>query len=358
MQRSAWLEILIAALGATLAFATGAAAQSPDNIAVLRPDWVRYSNFNWPISDFYPNDAFRMRIAGQVVLRCVIDVHGGFDPCEVVTETPADHGFGPAALALSAHLAVAPGHVAPVVDGHVDIPLAFKDCCAPKDPPETFLKLPQPTFNDAPTAAQVAEAFPKQAIGKRAVIHAVLRCEVRADGSLWGCLQQVREPFSLSADAVRALSKGFSVALSDDMRASDKTLVVDLPVTIHDPNQPIPPPRVASPEWRRSIDPDQLAAIYPAKAADAGLKSGRGVVECDVDHTGQLINCQPVSETPAGLGFGDAALQVARAMAMDPWTSDGEPVEGARIRLPIDLAAPPSDAAAAASPQPAATKQP
>jgi TonB family protein len=80
--------------------------------------------------------------------------------------------------------------------------------------------------------------------------------------------------------------------------------------------------------------------VFPAEAAKAGLKQGRAIVSCAVKHDGSLEDCGVVSEEPAGMGFGEAALKIAAVTAMNPWTAQGTPVEGARIRLPIRLVAP------------------
>ena len=64
---------------------------------------------------------------------------------------------------------------------------------------------------------------------------------------------------------------------------------------------------------------------------------------------GTLSGCETVTEDPAGLGFGEAAMEVASVMQMSPWTKQGAPVEGARINLPIKFVLP-TDATAPAAP--------
>ena len=89
--------------------------------------------------------------------------------------------------------------------------------------------------------------------------------------------------------------------------------------------------------WLTKMNPEYAAKLFPAPAAAAGLKTGVGTVECTIKHDGGLEPCAVVSEQPPGLGFGDAALQIAAVMKMNPWTAQGDPVDGARIRLPVRL---------------------
>ena len=56
-----------------------------------------------------------------------------------------------------------------------------------------------------------------------------------------------------------------------------------------------------------------------------------------VTATGALTDCKPVSEEPANLGFGQAALAAAEYMTMNPWSVDGDPLDGLRVTLPIRL---------------------
>ncbi|HWT50695.1 MAG TPA: transcriptional regulator, partial [Caulobacter sp.] len=56
---------------------------------------------------------------------------------------------------------------------------------------------------------------------------------------------------------------------------------------------------------------------------------------CTVTATGELSACQAVREAPAGLDFGAAAIKAATAMRMNPWTKEGDTVDGLVITVPI-----------------------
>ena len=48
----------------------------------------------------YPPEALKQKIEGDVLLRCTTQPDGSLADCAVDSETPAGHGFGPAALML------------------------------------------------------------------------------------------------------------------------------------------------------------------------------------------------------------------------------------------------------------------
>ena len=113
-----------------------------------------------------------------------------------------------------------------------------------------------------------------------------------------------------------------------------------MPWTIHDP---LWLQRVTS-EWRGAGLPRPTAL----KATGVQERARRAGVRRRTRRFA-LSGCEVQSEEPAGMGFGDAALQIASVMKMNPWTNQGAPVDGMKIQLPIRLVAA-DDAAAAATP--------
>lgn len=97
------------------------------------------------------------------------------------------------------------------------------------------------------------------------------------------------------------------------------------------------PGLLKNPDWVHSVAADEVQQVFPPKAADAGLKTGRAVLDCVADAHGMMTACQVVSEDPAGMDFGPAALRVASVMGVNPWTDDGLPAEGAHVKFAVRL---------------------
>ncbi len=101
----------------------------------------------------------------------------------------------------------------------------------------------------------------------------------------------------------------------------------------------VSPPVITNPHWLRQPTADEFADAYPQRALIAG-KSGFASLACTVMATGALTDCSVAEETPAGWGFGAAALSLAKRFRLVPRQEDGRPTGGAMIRIPIRFVLP------------------
>jgi protein TonB len=100
------------------------------------------------------------------------------------------------------------------------------------------------------------------------------------------------------------------------------------------PPQPAAARVIRNPSWLQKPTAEQMARIYPERAARLGLK-GAATLVCEVLATGSIRNCVVAEEAPAGRGFGEAAMASSSMFKLNPRTIDGQAVEGAKVRIPI-----------------------
>ena len=97
--------------------------------------------------------------------------------------------------------------------------------------------------------------------------------------------------------------------------------------------------KVTNPDWAEKPSGEALAESFPKLASMLGV-DGMVVVSCLVTAKGATDDCRAVYESPAGLGFADAALGMAKTFKMKPKTIDGRPVDGGSVRFPLHFRLP------------------
>ena len=343
------MSVLKALLSASaMLLATGASAADHAGV-ITPPDWVKVPS-DRDLQGVWPLAAAKMKVNGRAAITCVVTIEGLLADCRVVSETPPGAGFGQAALLLAPRFLMRP----PMIDGkpvggqQVTIPLNFEGPLSVPEPEQTGSRVVQsqnlgirlvsdPVWTDAPSSAEASAAFPTKAPPDTHIGHVVLQCGLKTDGRLRDCEVSSEQPRGQGfGAAARSLAPRFRVAM-ETLEAGDLSRTqINLP--IHFMRTTDGAARIlADPRWIKTIPADKIQEVFPAKAADAGLATGRAVLACAVGIGGGLTGCTVSDEQPAGMDIGAAAIRVAQSMGINPWTAEGLPAQGARVTFAIRL---------------------
>jgi TonB family protein len=79
------------------------------------------------------------------------------------------------------------------------------------------------------------------------------------------------------------------------------------------------------PSWTRKPSASDLLAVWPSTAL-ARRAGGQAAIRCTISARGALSDCALEHESPAGAGFGAAALTLAPRLRLKPGTHDGQSI--------------------------------
>lgn len=280
---------------------------------ITQPDWLRVPTRD-EIGKYYPKAALREDLAGRATLSCRVSVDGRLTACNAVGVTPEGAGFGEAALAVSEVFRMRPQtrDGRPVAGGTVRIPLNF---------------IIPANLRTAAVTARIPE-FKGESLE--------LDCRYR-DQHLDNC-------FARGASSGRAVEAGLKAAEAvtlPPLPTSKRQGRIVLPLVFTDASGLVAPPDVVTtPRWTRRPSATDMLRAYPEAARKRGLV-GNAVVQCRMATSGPLTDCAVLSESPAGEGFGAAALALTPLFRADELDGFGLKVEGRGIRIPIRFSPPP-----------------
>ena len=90
------------------------------------------------------------------------------------------------------------------------------------------------------------------------------------------------------------------------------------------------------PRFVRGPTRQELVRSYP-RAALAARQAGHVLLRCRIGADSRLEGCRVIEETPAGAGFGAAALAASTYFRFRPPTVDGRPREGFEMPIGIEF---------------------
>lgn len=259
---------------------------------------------SWPDPDTQPAIAkpltpeqtallFREDVNGTATLSCGVTAEGAVEGCVTLEESAA--GVGAAAMVLARQLSMRPA-----------------------------------TFRGRPIASGVTIPITIQPPPQLRQVRA--RCVVGRDGRFGSCT--VTELAGFSPSVSDRLGQMFTRTSCKPMGEPGATVER----TMHLPPDAFERPEgsriVIAPDWAEQPTMDVLRRYYPA-SREARRSGGRATVSCEVSKAGAATNCEVASETPPGLGFGQAAVAMAGELKFQPLLVDCEPTDGGRIRLPF-----------------------
>jgi TonB family protein len=191
---------------------------------------------------------------------------------------------------------------------------------------------PVPTWIEAPSAADVAAAYPVKAKAAGVGGTVEMTCTINREGRPRSCavLKETPGGYAFGTAARR---------LAETMRVNELNLRgqdVLVPVTF---NPDVLKPEgvaITKPVWTAMPALEDFQATFPKTAN--GVNSVRVVLACTVTNAGALGGCTVDSEDPPGQGYGQGALALAAKFKVGPWSQDGQPTVGARLKLPIRYA--------------------
>ena len=197
----------------------------------------------------------------------------------------------------------------------------------------------QTVWTTAPTAVEMAAAYPPKAKAAGVAGMVEMSCTVLRGGAMSDCVALREGPTGYGfAEAARKL--GTRLTAPAATKGSEVTVVMLFPAALAK-GEPLV---LKTAQWTALPSVTELQAAVPK--TEGGPNDVRVALVCDVQAGGVLSGCTVDREEPAGQGFGQAILALAPRFKAGLMSTDGVPTVGAKVRLPVRFALTPVDQAA------------
>lgn len=341
--------------GVCVLIAGGGIAQAQK---ITNPDWASRPDGR-QVAEAYPPLAMQMRIEGRSTLSCTVSTEGRLRNCVAMATTPTGLGFDSGALKLSESFRMTPKMEdgRPKPSGTVRIPIRF---VLPKDGQGDAGAPPVIGAPTSPAAAKLAARL-APLLTRDMIALQDIAAEIGLEAAGGGDQQSGAARQAVN-DGTKAVAPAWGVALADAYAATmtetelqamldfvssqtgngletrrGRVLAAQLPIqdqfiwTIaalarakfcaqaecrFDRWRPPEDVALVNPPWSRQPTEIDVQSMAPPITNLLGL-SGWAQINCIVQPSGGLDSCVAVRESPTGLHFGAAALQLSEAYEID-----------------------------------------
>jgi hypothetical protein len=185
------------------------------------------------------------------------------------------------------------------------------------------------TWTAAPTAADMAAAYPEKAKAQGVGGAVDLVCTTARDGGLEDCAVLGEQPRNLGfGPAARRLIEG-KLRVAGVVKGQE----IQIPVTFSPDLAKGSATTVKTPVWAALPTVSDMQTASPKN--EGGPNQVRVTLVCDVQAGGLLSGCSVDREEPAGQGFGPAILALAPKFQVALMSAEGMPTVGAKVRVPV-----------------------
>lgn len=318
--------------------ALAAAISAPAIAQDREADWLKRPTPE-TLRSVFPVAALRKGRSGSAAISCIATVQGALRDCKVVSESPADMGFGGAGLALAPQLLMRPAmRGGAPVESTVTIPINWDlSGLGPRltssKSSRVYTNLP---FQRAPTVEQVLAAHPEKARAAKVGGMAVIDCRIGPDGGLSKCRTIREQPANYGfARAAKSLAPLFTTPINTPDGGTAEGSRAHVNVTFAASGLEGASRVIGRPKWAAVPRITDMAAVLPATARSAMVYKARVVMRCKVVAEGGVEGCTVTSQEPEGLGYDQAALSLTKFFRLAVWTEEGLPAVGGEVTIPL-----------------------
>lgn len=165
---------------------------------------------------------------------------------------------------------------------------------------------------------------------------AMLRCKLSPHYALEDCRLEKETPegygFGQAALAMAAQSEPSRYGGFEGRSDEQRTVTFKASPLRIEPDLRPAPSIVFDAVWIRRPTPEEVKKAFPRGAQS---DTGRVRIGCDIAIDTRVKNCVIYQETPAGQGFGEAALKLSKSFRLQPNMIKGKPSEGGFMGLVI-----------------------